>query len=237
MKIIKSFIVIALFSNLMIGQNGAKNFIDQPYIEVIGKVETEIIPNEIYLKININENDKKGKLSVEVQENQLINALTSLGIDIDKNFSILNFDGYYQRKFLASNEVSKIKNYQLIINDGKTLGKVYQALDRIDISNVSIIKTSHSNIENIRRDTKLKALKVARDKANQYAEVINQTIGKALYIQEITENRNTYGANSINIRGANTAYGYSSPSLAKIQDLNVKSIIISESVHAKFSLN
>lgn len=234
MKLFRNFIIIALISNVMLAQNGEKNFIDQPYIEVTGKVETEITPNEIYIKIQINENDKKGRLSVEAQENQLISTLKSLGINIEKNFSILDFDGYYQRKFLASNEVSKIKNYQLIVNDGNTLGKVYQALDRIDISNVSIIKTSHSDIESIRRDTKLKALKTAKEKANQYAKAIDQTIGKALFIKEVEFSRNNNYGSNLNISNEVIVTGYGS---SKIQNLNIKSIIIRESVSAKFSLN
>ncbi len=237
MKIVKSLVLLLLFNHVLVAQTGEKNFIDQPYIEVAGKVETEITPNEIYLKITINENDKKGKLSVEAQENKLTNTLKSLGIDINKNFSILDFDGYYQRKFLANNEVSKIKNYQLIVNDGKTLNTVYEALDQIDISNISITKTSHSNIENIRRETKLKALKVAKEKANQYAKAIEQTIGKALFIQE-TENNNPFiENNNIKFRGYNSSYRLESQLFDKTQNLNLKTITISATVLAKFALN
>ena len=35
---------ILLLSTITFSQNGQKNFIDQPYIEVTGQVETEIIP-------------------------------------------------------------------------------------------------------------------------------------------------------------------------------------------------
>ena len=37
-----------------------KNYIDQPYIEVTGKAEMEVVPDEIYLRIVINEKDNKG---------------------------------------------------------------------------------------------------------------------------------------------------------------------------------
>ncbi len=237
MKIVKSLVLLLLFNHVLVAQTGEKNFIDQPYIEVTGKVETEITPNEIYLKITINENDKKGKLSVEAQENKLTNTLKSLGIDINKNFSILDFDGYYQRKFLANNEVSKIKNYQLIVNDGKTLNTVYEALDQIDISNISITKTSHSNIENIRRETKLKALKVAKEKANQYAKAIEQTIGKALFIQETQNNNPFIENNNIKFRGYNSSYRLESQLFDKTQNLNLKTITVSATVLAKFALN
>ncbi|PIA81902.1 hypothetical protein BFR04_13205 [Gaetbulibacter sp. 4G1] len=228
-----------LFTIVSFSQNGEKNFIDQPYIEVTGQIETEIIPNEIYLNIELDENDKKGKISIEQQENQMITILKSLNIDLDKNFSILDFNGYYKRKFLGDDKVTKKKHYELIVNDGETLGKVYQALDRIDVSNIHITKTSHSDIEKIRRDTKLKALKVAKEKANDYATVINQTIRKALFVQEQATNslnRLNGNANGIVIRGYSNIYG-SRGKQEKIQDLNIKTITIAASVKAKFSLN
>lgn len=217
-------------------QSGHKNFIDQPYIEVTGKIETEIVPDEIYINISIDENDKKGKISIEQQENQMIAILKSLGLDLDNNFSILDFNGYFNRKFLGTDEVIKAKRYELIVNNGETLGKVYEALDRIDISNISIIKTSHSNIENIIREAKLKALKTAKEKADDYAQVINQTIGKALFIQEITSplNHTKYAntiLNEVSITGYGTEY-----KKEKFQDLNLKNITVSAQVLARFSL-
>ena len=237
-KALKFFWLFTLIGIVSFSQNGEKNFIDQPYIEVTGKIETEIIPNEIYLNIILNENDKKGKVSVEEQENQMLSILKSLSIDLENNFSILDFNGYYKRKFFADNEVTKAKRYELIVNDGKTLGKVYQALERIDISNISIVKTSHSDIEKIRRETKLKALKAAKEKANDYAKAINQSIGKALFIQETQNslNSNLYG-NNLGMLNEVVITGYGSRSKQeKIHDLNLKSITISASVLTKFSL-
>ena len=237
MKLTNTLLLTALLATpLLFSQNGEKNFIDQPYIEVTGEIETEIIPDEIYLNITLDENDKKGKVSVEEQENQMIAVLKSLKIDLDKNFSILDFDGYYQRKFLATNEVTKIKRYELIVNDGKTLGMVFEALDRIDISNITIVKTDHSDIENIKRDTKLKALKVAKEKATDYAKAIDQTLGKALFIQELNNGvvmpfyKNNAMLNEVAV------VGYSSTE-NKIENLNFKPITIKATVLTRFALN
>lgn len=239
MKNIRCFLFIGLFTTtISFSQNGEKNFIDQPYIEVTGEIETEIIPNEIYLNITLNENDKKGKISIEEQENQMISVLKSLSIDLNKNFSILDFNGYYKRKLFAENEVTKIKNYELIINDGETLSKVYEALDRIDISNISITKVSHSEIENYKREAKLNALKIAKEKATQYANAIDQSIGKALFINEIQNslNGNLYG-NSLGVLNEVVVIGYGTESKKeKIHDLNFKPIIVKATVLAKFIL-
>ena len=232
MKITTAYVaLLLLFSTFSFSQSGQKNFIDQPYIEVTGTFETEIIPNEIYLKITLDENDKKGRISVEKQENQMLSKLRALNIDLKKNLSVLDFDGYYKKMFLATNEVVKIKRYQLMVTDGKTLGEVYRALDEIDISNISIIRVSHSEIEKYKRETKLKALNVAKEKANDYATAIGQTIGKALYIRENQNNYNTY-TNTKNILVRRYAL-----EIDKIENLNFKVITLSASVMARFILN
>ena len=236
---IKSLLLAIFVAAYTYAQNGTKNFIDLPYIEVTGTIETEITPNEIYLNIVLSENNSKGRLSVEEQENRMIAVLKSLEIDLEKDFSILAFDGYFKRKFLGENEVTKTKRYELIVHDGKTLGKVYLALDNLNISNLSITKVSHSDIENIIKEIKLKALKVAKEKANDYASAINQTIGKAIFIQEQNSaNLSTLNgyANGIVIRGASSLYG-SRAFEEKIQNLNFKNIVVNASVLARFIIN
>ncbi|TBN01855.1 SIMPL domain-containing protein [Hyunsoonleella flava] len=232
----KLFALLFLCYAFSFSQSGQKNFIDQPFIEVTGTVETEIIPNEIFLKIVLNENDKRGKLSIEKQENQMILTLKTLNINVDKNLSVLDFNGSYHRKFLGDNEVVKNKHYQLIVNDGKTLGEVYEALDACDISNISITKTSHTELETFRRETKLKALKTAKEKANDYTAAIGQTIGKAIFIQEISSNNFNVLANQLNSINSNYTQEYQSFA-RKIENLNLKPIILKETVMAKFILN
>ena len=212
-------------------QNGQKNFIDQPYIEVSGQFETEIIPDEIYLTIILNENDKKGKISIERQENQLINALKKLDIDINNNLSIQDFDGSYKKYFLASDKVLKVKKYQLLVSTGKQVGEVYQSLAAIHVSDIYIEKVSHSEIEKYRRETKIKALQVAKEKATQYATAIEQSIGKAIFIKENYNNSYANGINSVELKG------YAKLEKEKINNLNFQVIKLSSSVQAKFILN
>lgn len=229
----KFLILFVLFSSIAFGQ---KNFIDQPYIEVTGQVEKEIIPDEIYLRIELDESDKKGRISIEKQENLMIKKLKSLGLDLDKDFSVLDFSGYYKRKFLSSNEVTKRKSYQLIVHDGKTLGEVFKTLDDLDVSNIMVTKVDHSNIEALKRENKINALSIAKNKANDYALVIEQSIGKALYIQE---SQNYNYRNNVNMLNevAVTAYGMKRSTDESISDINIKPIIIQATILARFELN
>ena len=228
---LNTLIATLLISGFTFAQSGTKNFIDQPYIEVSGQAEMEITPDEIYLRIVLNENDKKGRISIEKQENQMLVKLRNCDIDIDKQLSVEDFDGFYKRKFLGTNELTKVKRYQLLVYDGETLAKVYQELDKIDISNISIIRVDHSKMDELKRETKLNALKIAKKKANDYAEAIEQNIGKALFIQE---NSNQYQSSNVVFASNSSVKRYDN--MESINDIDVKKIVISERVLAKFTL-
>ena len=64
MKNITALLSLLSITAITFGQNGQKNFIDQPYIEVSGFAETEIIPDEIYLRIELSENDKGNRQTI-----------------------------------------------------------------------------------------------------------------------------------------------------------------------------
>ena len=63
------------------------------YIQVNGRAEREIAPDEFYLQIVINERDSKGKVSVESQQRDMIAALKRLGFR-PSNSPLIGEDGY-----------------------------------------------------------------------------------------------------------------------------------------------
>jgi len=234
MKIyITSIVFIVCCHFCMIAQSG-KNFIDQNYIEITGTAETLVTPNEIYVAIILTE--KNHKKTIEEQERLLLANLKSLGIDTDKNLSVSNFQGIYTKRFLKRNEVEKVKKYQLMVNDGETLSKTYLLLDRLNITNVSIAKVSHSDLVKIRRETKIKSLVVAKEKAKDYAAAIDQEIGKALFIKEQEYSNDSYNLNSVAVRGSNFSGSYKQNSFSTMENLAFKKISITATVLTKFEL-
>jgi len=90
-----------------------KNFIDQNYIEVTGKAELEIVPNEIYLKIILNEKDFKGKESLDQMEKAMVDKLQQIGIDISANLAIKDMISNFSDYWIKPAEINSIKIYQL----------------------------------------------------------------------------------------------------------------------------
>lgn len=226
------FIVLALLTFTLSNSQSSKNFIDQPYLELVGTSETEIVPDEIYVRIVLNENDKRGKQSIEEQENIMINKLKSIGIDVDNCLTVLDLEGYYQRKFLSSNEVVKIKSYELLVSDGKLLGEVFKTLDEIEISNASIVRISHSRIDELTRKNKIEAIKIAKSKAEDYALALDQEIGKAIHIEEL-QGMNHIVSNQSNTFGSNGTIRYKE----EYSQIPLRKITIKSSIQVKFILN
>jgi len=173
-----------LIGSAAFAQQG-KNFIDLPYMEVNGKAELEVVPDEIYLSIHIKESDNKAKKSVETLEKDMVKALKNLGIDIEKKLAIKDFSSNFKQYWLRKTDILTAKQYQLLVHSGATAGKVFRDLEAIGISNIRIQRVDHSKMDELRNQVKIKAIKAAKVKASLLAEAIDQEAGKALFIQEL----------------------------------------------------
>jgi uncharacterized protein len=228
------YFVFFLFPFFLNAQTGTKNFIDVNYIEVTGQAEREVTPDEIYLKIRIDEKDNKGRESLESQEKQMIKKLEEMGIDVSKDLSIKDFVSNFKNYWLRENKIFTSKEYQLVTHDGAITGKVFQELEKLGISNITIEKVDHSKIEDFKKEVKVKAMVAAKEKAVSLAEAIGQEAGKAIYIQEL--NINIYpgrmeAVSNIVIRGTSSLSKESD-----LPDIEFEKIHLEYSILARFAL-
>ena len=165
-----------------------KNYIDQPYIEVTGKAEMEVVPDEIYLRIVINEKDNKGKVSVDQQEKEMFKQLKGIGIDL----VVQDMSSDLQTYFLRKNAILSTKAYQLKVNSAQQLGEAFQALQTAGISDVNIEKTDVSNIEELRQEVRTNAAKAARKNAEVLAAALGQQAKEAIFVQDYGFNMRPY---------------------------------------------
>ena len=156
----------------------------QPYIEVTGTAELEIIPDEIYVAIELRERtENKEKISVERQEADLKTKLREAGIDLNKlTLSGANLDLLYISR--RKKESISTKNLQLLLSTADQVNKAFEIFDQLKLQNTYIARTSHSKIEQFKRDVKISAMRATRDKAAYLLDAIGQKIGKPLFIQE-----------------------------------------------------
>jgi len=160
-----------------------KNYIDQNYIEITGRAEKEVVPDEIYLNITIKEKDNKDKSSLEKQEKELLKRLTALGIDLKTDMQIMDMSTLMQKYLLKKDMVITSKSYQLKVTSTELLVKVFQELEALSIPDASIVKTSLSNIEEVRQEVTIMAAQSARQSAESLAKSLGRNLGKPIFIQ------------------------------------------------------
>jgi uncharacterized protein YggE len=192
--------LILLSSSALYAQTGVKNFIDQNYIEVTGKSSMEVTPDEIYIKIILNEKDIKGKTLTET-EKSMFGKLTEMGFNLSKDLAIKDLLSNFQHYWLTRTDILLSKEYQLLVHDAKTAGKVFMELQKLGISNVSIDRVENSKITEYRKEVKVAAIKAAQEKAKALTMAINQDLGRAIYIQEVENNADITGALSGRVAG------------------------------------
>ena len=150
------------------------------YIQVNGRAEKEITPDEFYLSIVINERDSKGKISVESQQRDMIAALKRLGVNVEKQLKVANLSS----EFFKKNTSVAMAKYQLQLGSSAEVARAWQALDNLGISDVSILKVSHSKIDQYKEQVRVAAIRNARQNAETLAEAIGQSVGKCFYIYD-----------------------------------------------------
>ncbi|MDY4570032.1 SIMPL domain-containing protein [Alistipes senegalensis] len=201
------------------------------YIQVNGRAEREIAPDEFYLQIVINERDSKGKVSVESQQRDMIAALKRLGVNVEKQLKVANLSS----EFFKKNTSVATAKYQLQLGSSAEVGKVWQALDGLGISNVSILKVSHSQLERYKSEVRVEAMRNAKQNAATLAEAIGQTIGKCFYVYDSNNDVMPVFYNNMAVMRSAKAFD-AAEAAAGEEPLDFKTIKLQYSVQAKFVL-
>lgn len=180
----KKFIIISLVLLISaITSAQEKNFLDVNYVEVTTKADTEVVPDKIYLSVTISEKENKGKISVERQEKDMIKKLKEAGIDVEKNLSVSDMTGFYQKYILRKSQILAEKQYQLIVPSAEVMAKVFASLESVGISDIKIIKSEVSDIDSVKEDVMKKAALKARKQADIIAGALGREIDRVVYFQ------------------------------------------------------
>lgn len=155
------------------------NVMDQPYIEVSGRAEVEVVPDKIYVQITI-DGDSKGQETVLQQEKEMVQRFDALGIDVEKKLVVQELFN----SALKSNKVTTFKMYRLEVNSATQLAHVFQALQAIGIAQAEIESVDVSNKEELIQKIRAEAAQNARQNALVLANALGQELGKALYVQD-----------------------------------------------------
>lgn len=171
----------------------------KPFIEVNGTAEKEVMPDRIYIAITLTEkstNDKDD--SIQKQEENLRKGLAETGVDLKELFlsdAVSEITTYKKRE----TGIKLSREYTLIVKNADEVKKVFKKLSDMNIKEAIISKTESSEIENYRKEVRIAAIKVAKEKATYLLQAIGEELGKPLEIKELDLNSFRFSNTSSNM--------------------------------------
>jgi len=184
--------VYLLIVSSFLALSGFAQTIANPFprtITVNGSAELEIVPDEIYVQVYLKEYEKKGsgKVSIEKIRQEFLTAVRSLGLP-DSSISVSGYDANnfnpWWRKKNKKEELYASITYQVKLRNTAQVDQLVDKLDDNATQNFYISQTSHSKLEEIRKNLKIQAVKAAKEKADYLAEAANAKIGVPITINE-----------------------------------------------------
>lgn len=198
-------------------------------IEVIGSAEKEIVPDEIYIAITIRERESgKDKITIDKQEADLKEALKSIGVTIE-NLSLSDANANYVPIKWSKKDVITKTEFILKVADALMVGKVFEKLDELKITEAGIARVSHSKIEDYKKEVRIMAIKAAKNKADYLLNAIGQETGKAIKVNEHNPNQRIDDSH-LNIRRSQNDVNYFYAAELKHSSIDVDKIIQFEKI-------
>jgi uncharacterized protein YggE len=205
----------------------------KPYIEITGTSELKIDPNQIFISIILEENTDKSKKDISDQEQNLIKALQSVGI-AKENLVVTDVNAHYGKSGFMSKDVVNRKQFELEVKDATEAKKAFEQMDKLNIKNAYISRVDHTEIEEYKKQAKIKAIKAAKDKATYLLEAVGEELGRALIVTE-----NSFNVYGNQIRGmANFKFDEYKTDKDRVDDVQIdfKKITISASIYTKWRI-
>jgi len=154
------------------------------FINITGEADLEIVPDEIYLSITLDEEYFNGKKSLLDLEKDMVKRFESIGINTKEQLSTDDISSSYDFKLFKKDDIFEKKHYELKLAEAKTTMLVLKELKDMQIAQVSLIRTDHSKMEDYKIEAIAKAMKNAKAKAEAITAVLGQKLGKAFYISD-----------------------------------------------------
>lgn len=178
------FLLLVLFSIpfMSIAQNEV--FKGEHFIEVTGTAHQEIEPNEIYTIVRLREfEENRQKVELEKLDKDFLSALKDAGID-RKRLELADVGSKLDKLGKKEKDAYREKTYQIKLTSAAELEKLVEKLQSVKVDYVDITRLSHSDIDKIKMELKIKALQAGKAKAESLLKSIGSEVGKPLMVRD-----------------------------------------------------
>src|SRR5436190_22011956 len=163
-------------------------------IEVTGSAEMEVVPDEIYTAIMVQEyyNKQKEKVNIDAISKSFLATCDKAGISREQ-IGVQDMSGFdntswwYRKRKKEQPDLLQSTTYIVKFSSPAEVDKLVNTLDDNATQNVYISKTSSSKQEEYRKQLKKEALQNSKAKAQYLLEGIGAKAGAVLYVREIEQ--------------------------------------------------
>tara|TARA_R110000850_G_scaffold274786_2_gene412786 strand:- start:16236 stop:16922 length:687 start_codon:yes stop_codon:yes gene_type:complete len=184
----KKSIIVVLFA-LAISQTSAQEKL-QSLVSVQGEGIVKVVPDQVSIRMSVEtegDDARQVKLSNDTTVDGVLKYLKGQGLDskdiqtqyvnLSKNYDYSKKTYNYKATQTITVLVRDLKKYDTLVT-----GLLNQGINRIDG-----ISFGAKNMEALKSQARIKAVENAKQKAEEYAGVLNQKIGKAVQISEASQ--------------------------------------------------
>lgn len=188
---------------------------EEPYIEVNGRHTMQVVPDRITINLTlVDKNEGREFISVESQEQNLIQALGQAGIPADR-ISMENAETETISFRWNSDEIVNIRSYSLMLHDAAEIKSAFNIFKKNKIQNAFIYKVEHSQYDSLQQASRKWAMIDAKQKAEEMLGAIGETCGSPLYVYAnsgIARNNfnEGFGVRGYRNEGRSTQYSFES---------------------------
>ena len=177
----------------------AQKITEIPTVSVSGTAEIKVVPDSVVFRLSVEKINMKvivAKKENDESVSQILGVAKKFGIqNKDVKTDFISVSKRYEWIGTGANRRKNFKGYAVsktVIIKLKDLTKFEAFFSDILTTGVSEVRGVHfqtSEFQKHRKEMRIKAMKVAKEKAREMAQAIDQTIGRALKISENNSRR------------------------------------------------
>lgn len=162
-----------------------------PQVSVVGEGTVNVVPDQVVIRARVEHTGKsvqKIKTENDKVVQDIINYLKSQGIpsrNIQTEYLNLRKEHNYNTKedYYAANQALSVK-----LEDISSYEEVMSGLLELGLNRIDGVSFSSSQEDELKTEARKRAVLDARKKATEYAQALDQKIGPAFKISEVTSN-------------------------------------------------
>lgn len=182
MKLRNMLFILLVIPAFVFAQESGKR---EHYIEVTGTADLEIEPNEIYVVVRLKEfEEARQKVLLEKLDKDFLTAMDAAGINRSQ-LSLADAGVQLGRLRWMKKDVFREKTYQVKLTSAAQLEKFIDKIETVKIDYADVVRLHHSEYEKLKLELKVRALQIAKTKAETLLKSIGSELGKPILIQEI----------------------------------------------------